>query len=340
MNIPDPELNTFYEYELYKSCLQRVAMEWDTLVILPQYKLIINIEVKRGSNLGKLKDAATQTKQHNNIFQKVFGSSISNDWKFLRGACMPNLEIPAAEISPCKYCKKFILHKYNNLIDMDSWILDIIETVDQVKSKYYLADYKVITDGLIGFMSLRKVDFVNKLLIDPIEHSYQTAKYLVANESTITGENDNIRLAEKVETKFRNTKKDASKKEVIDFVHNELKKENILSYMLNLEQLEAVLHPSKTLFISGDYGTGKTYVLKERAKRYAKMNPNKKIAYVNLTSFPYNGLVQNINKVQNISTMDIIASSNFEEYQNISVITNIDWYHHFQKHKKLNSLLF
>ena len=53
--IPDENLENFYKYQWFKCNLQEISMEWDSLVVLAEHKLVINIEVKSGSKLLSLK---------------------------------------------------------------------------------------------------------------------------------------------------------------------------------------------------------------------------------------------------------------------------------------------
>ena len=66
-------------------------MEWDILIILPQWKFIINIEVKRGAGLNSLKTAAKQADIHLGIFKRIFGAHLSSEWKFTKAACTVHL---------------------------------------------------------------------------------------------------------------------------------------------------------------------------------------------------------------------------------------------------------
>ena len=85
-------------------------MEWDSLLVLPAYKMIINIEVKSGSGIDALKSAASQTNLHLSIFKKIFGSLLSNEWKFVKAACTSNLKYESIkEYIPCTYCKQFLV---------------------------------------------------------------------------------------------------------------------------------------------------------------------------------------------------------------------------------------
>ena len=113
-----------------------------------------------------------------------------------------------------------------------------------------------------------------------------------------------------------------------EFNRNELEKAisgqqkqfDYLCYMLTPEQLAGVKCTSSFIIIDGDYGTGKTYVLKEKAKQCAVNNPDSKIAYINLSAQS----LYRRNKSKIFSTecvMDIIAITELENYDNIDVIT-------------------
>ena len=62
MSIPDEELEGFYAYNHYYFSIEESSLEYDSLMIIPEYKLIVNIEVKRGSNISLLNKASDQTK--------------------------------------------------------------------------------------------------------------------------------------------------------------------------------------------------------------------------------------------------------------------------------------
>ena len=78
-------------------------MEWDSLIIIPQVKMIINIEVKSGPGLNALKKAASQTNIHQKIFKKIFGAHLSEEWNFVKVAFTPNLSFKIGYSQPCEY---------------------------------------------------------------------------------------------------------------------------------------------------------------------------------------------------------------------------------------------
>ena len=77
MQVPENESYNFFHYRWYLSQVQNVSMEWDSLVILPQVKMIINTEVKSGPGINALKKAASQTNKNQKIFKKIFGANLS-----------------------------------------------------------------------------------------------------------------------------------------------------------------------------------------------------------------------------------------------------------------------
>ena len=100
--------------------------------------------------------------------------------------------------------------------------------------------------------------------------------------------------------------------------------------MLTSEQLNAVHHNSDFLIVEGDFGTGKTYVLKERVKMKSKGFTNSKIAYINLTSL-HNSTLHYLTHNGSMSLMDILATNDFEEYGNVVIVTVSKLYEHIIK---------
>ena len=99
--------------------------------------------------------------------------------------------------------------------------------------------------------------------------------------------------------------------------------------MLTPDQLMAVSDPTSHIIIEGDYGCGKTYVLKERTKQCADKFPDSKIAYINFTIDPSVGLA----KKNRSNMMDLIAEQNFSKYSNVDVVTSEDIMDYYSKNK-------
>ena len=115
---------------------EKKEYEIDTLVFLPEYKLIINLEVKRGQEKNcwkNLKKASNQLRKHLELFK----TTVTLDWIFVKAACLaaskeslhknsktkqkknykPSDDKPTndkrTDKKPCDYCSKFIIWKEN-----------------------------------------------------------------------------------------------------------------------------------------------------------------------------------------------------------------------------------
>ena len=96
--IPYENLENFYKYQHYNMSLQQFKEEWDILVIFPDSRSVINIEVKLGpkedgNKLNLLKEASKQTNNHFLYFQKLFSSKLNDNWNFIKAACVHYLEV-------------------------------------------------------------------------------------------------------------------------------------------------------------------------------------------------------------------------------------------------------
>ena len=283
-------------------------MEWDSLVIIPEFKLMINIEVKRGKGFNSLKKAASQTKIHLSIFKKIFGSLLSDGWKFVKAAFTPSLEL-TEDKQPCEECKQFILQQVD-YFNMKPWIQRLMSSSKEYTEDDYVTEYDNLLVEIIGFSSIRQSDNLNKLIVNPTDLSKETERKLTAQNSFIQAENE----------------EDRNKLQEANQIENY--KSEYLCYMLTADQLMAVKDPSSLLIIDGDYGCGKTYVLKERTKQCAEKFPNGKIVYINITD---NSLFNIPNPA--LAMLDIIAENDFKNYSNVDVVTTKDLYDHYVKHK-------
>ena len=215
--IPFEKLNSFYQYQYYNLTLQQHKLEWDILVIFPDIKSIINIEVKlgpqsRGNKLTLLHEASNQTEKHFLYFLKLFGSKLSENWKFIKAACVPYLKVQRDADNPCKQCKRYILNE-NDLSNISSWIECLaLDKVHNARS----TDYENLLATIIGHSSLQDY-FKNDLIISPLDNAKRIERSITGNNLGISGESD--------------------------FDHE---------YMLNTEQYLAVKNKSSILVIDGD----------------------------------------------------------------------------------------
>ena len=300
MNIPVDDIGGFFRYNWFISHLQDKSMEWDSLVIIPQSKMIINIEVKKNAKgFNSLIGASKRAKIHLNTFKKIFESILSAEWTIVKAVSTIKLELNQFN-QPCDDCKQFILQEHNYL-DMKPWIQRQVSICRKYTKESYEIEYDNLCIGIVRF----SIDYLNKIVVNPNEFSIETEIKLTGKDSAIQVEN------EEVSHKLRETYE-----------------QNKLCYKLTDAQLMAVKDPSSHMIIEGDYGCGKTYVLKERTKQYAEKYPKSKIAYINITADPsYHTHVTDM--------MDIIAENNFKDnkYNNVDVVAFMDLYGHYSKHK-------
>ncbi len=273
---PDDKLDIFYKRKIWQLEFAKLCGDWDILIILKDINLVIDIEAKNGSTLDKLKEASDQTKKRFSTFQYIFGNILSPGWQYVSAVCIPNLESNDNNIlSPCNSCRQFMIEEKHleHISDMKRWIQSLINFQTPNCEEDYSQKYENILAGLIGYMSICEAGKFNKLIVDPIVHSKETSKLLVSEEeSDLTGENDTVRRNYHLEEKMRNENPTLSEEDLKDKIFEELKKEKILSFMLNHEQLKAVMNTNDYIVLSGDFCTGKTFVLKEsqalRRKEY------------------------------------------------------------------------
>ncbi len=252
MNIPDDKLETFYKYQYFNLRFQETKLEWDSIWIFPECKSIVNIEVKlgpkeEGNKYKLLKDASHQTHKHFNYFQKLFVSVLSPGWNFVKAACVPYLEATVNSSELCQYCDQFIL-KEKDLFNLVPWTNMVLGFNAKWNREEYIFDYDKLLAAIIGYSSLKETSKLEKIIINPTDLSKGVEIALTGSDIGRTGENE------------------------------------ANHYMLNNKQLNAVKHTSPFLIIGGDYGTGKTFVLKERAITCASTNSNNNVIFITLTA--------------------------------------------------------
>ena len=306
MKVSDTESSNFFKYHWYLSHIQDISMEWDSLMIIPQVKSIINIEVKSGPGINALTKAAKQTNVHQGILKKIFGAHLSPDWKFVKTTFTPNLSLKIEDSQPCGYCKMFMITDNQKI---DDWIENIKHPHNIFTYEDYKVEYTNLLVGLIGYSSLHQSDTLKKIILDPQEFIQATKGKVTASDTL----NDS-----------------AIKEDIGEDKHNS--KSEYICYMLTPDQLMAVKDPSSHVIVNGDYGCGKTYVLKERTKQVAEKYPDEKIVYINLA------YSEDFSKSQGkFNMMDMIAEKNFKDYKNVDVVTENDlwdqWQELFSHHK-------
>ncbi len=297
--IPDEKLEDFYKYQWFKCNLQEISMEWDSLVVLAEHNLVINIEVKSGPKLSVIKKAAKQTKKHFSLFRRIFGTHLSEEWNFVKAVFAPNFA-SSNQNEPCTYCLQFLLTE-NDIVDLLPWIKRITDQFISPIKTISDEEYQNLLVGIIGFTVTRNANKLTTLIHNPFEVSQTMEIALTAKSSGIDGESP----------MDRNILKKVVEGDTSDYKH--------LCYMLTSEQINAIKSQASFLIIDGDYGTGKTFVLKERTMMFAAKSPGCKIAYITLSGMKSDK--QQIVLRENSSLMDYIAIKDFDNISNVDVIT-------------------
>ena len=111
------EIKNLVSYSVYQTH-SKVNAEWDFLIILPEFKVVINIEVKRNSdNCGNkntnLRCASDQLDKHARYFAEKHGYMLDDQWSFMKlAAIKPNVANPKLV---CKHCQNFIITEEQNI---------------------------------------------------------------------------------------------------------------------------------------------------------------------------------------------------------------------------------
>ncbi len=264
----------------------------DSLLILPESKLIMNLELRQTKKLSKLRKAANQSKQNISVFKKIFQPFLSGEWKFITALCFPNLELKRKESEPCTNCRNFILGE-KEMVDMKPWVEKLLRQHKCNLSNDNPNSYIHMVDTI--FLSLiQKANNLRMLVEEPGFGTQQTKRYQTL-----------LHNAEKI-NKLMMSSIEHSKQTENLLVHNISKNDDIQQLVHHFNQ--------SILIIDGDHGVGKTYVLQERAKYIAQNNPTCKLAYLNLSSY-------NPQQLKDVSIMDFVAEFMFKDYDNIDVIT-------------------
>ena len=100
-------LRAFYRYHNFLFEKEYIQKECDSILVLPESKIIVNIEVKSGEGWNAVKEASKQTQKRHELFKKAYCSGLNQDWKFVKAVCCPNVD----DKKSCESCLQLILQK-------------------------------------------------------------------------------------------------------------------------------------------------------------------------------------------------------------------------------------
>ena len=150
--------------------------EMDFLIVLPDMKIFINVEVKAKMNDqeklthmvyidGNLRSAAKQTHKHAMYTSQIHGSIISEQWRFIKvAAIIPNVDNLERV---CDHCKKFVIT--NAILEAegglskwwnDTGIFEGVEKIDAIKHKSY-KEFLNIFNRIVNLSAMAKQQVVS-----------------------------------------------------------------------------------------------------------------------------------------------------------------------------------
>ena len=129
--------------------------EYDFLIVLPNKKCIINVEVKnnrdKNSKNSNLRSAASQMKDHAAYMAKIHGIAISEDWSFVKcAAIMPHV-VDSSKI--CDHCKSFIVTEDYDVASLWNNLSFIDLSNDSDGNKNLLEEFSRLFERLVNFSS-------------------------------------------------------------------------------------------------------------------------------------------------------------------------------------------
>ena len=136
--------------------------EMDFLVILPQYRTLINVEVKKQMTTGKatpngqLKTASKQAMRNARYVGRVHGDALDKEWNFLKLAAILPGELDYEHI--CDHCRKFIITDVRDERKLSKWLRKNIlpqefQTRDWEEEKSY-QQFANLAKRLISYSSV------------------------------------------------------------------------------------------------------------------------------------------------------------------------------------------
>ena len=146
----------------------------DSLLILPELNLIMNIELRQTKKLSKLKKAANQSKQNISVLKKMFQPVLSGEWKFITAVCVPNLEFKKRDKNPCNTCCNFVLGE-KEMLNMKQWIQQLDR---EYKGCNNGNDPYIHIADTICLSLIQKAMYIKRIMNDPEIDVKQSKRYM------------------------------------------------------------------------------------------------------------------------------------------------------------------
>ena len=151
----DPkEIKEAIMFSIYET-ESKFSGEWDFLVVLPDHKCIINVEVKNNrdsdSKNSNLRCAAQQLKEHAEYMARVHGIVLSEDWSFLKLAAIVPRVVDDSNV--CDHCKSYIISDSCKISTIWNNLPLFTDGTIETKKMESDREYEFIFDRLVHFSS-------------------------------------------------------------------------------------------------------------------------------------------------------------------------------------------
>jgi hypothetical protein len=299
MPIKAEEEANFLQNFLYETGLEYVCdEEFDSLIILPDSRQIIEIEVKSVRDESqavvrrRLTEAAEKMAVRNEVFRKQHRDILPTEWTYVRAVALPMLsswkDFPNLQV--CDMCSEFVLDQ-NRLKNMENWLRWVKGQGHQVPTPVD-DQYQNLLNRIIGFLLISKRLHINKLgTLIKYPQDQQLGKIQKRNEKAVVGSNARGISSEKpgwqdISIFKRKRKSKRKRKRSQEPTHlGSLR----TVFLWNRAQLSIMQLDKKKVILHADFGTGKTLLLKSRAlqlvSRLKEQQKHEDIYYVSLVSF-------------------------------------------------------
>ena len=255
----------------YQTAVNARNFEVDMVLVLADFKAIVQIEVKSISDIislaNVLKKASGQLQKVNKTFEGLYQNILGKDWKFVRVIAIPKIDkITVGNDSFCEHCANFIMGS-QEISGSYLWIQKLLDLV-RITSDSRVA-YKKLFARIVGFYSCSENHGVSVNLSLPqtrlkSEKSVTGRAHGVSSEETMMNDS----MPDNLENLSLKDLKQSKKKGG----HLPLSSALVMTYW-NPCQLAFLLEREEKkmrVFFNSDFGCGKTLLLKYFAKMLSK----------------------------------------------------------------------
>ena len=274
------ERKNFIKNVLYEAGVEDpIQGEYDSLIILPTTRQIIDLEVKsvkegEATIEERIWNAAQQTAKRKLLLGQHHGDILSSNWTYWKALAFPRLhKLPEeTQNKVCADCLKYILYEGDPLGSLEKFEDWFQRIADLAPRSNFHADHEYfnLLTRIIGFFLMAAPDNEYTHLLPTNERFREVSRLL---HKSVLG------------------KEDATCEAEVEMPTDESEETSALCsiktrYHWNPLQTAVLLKDKKTVFLKSENGTGKTYLLKfkalELAENLKRQRKTEKIFFVSL----------------------------------------------------------